>query len=135
MKLKAGLWIDHKKAVIVFVDGKSEKKVIVKSNIEKIIQSSGSLKSFKEYGRKDFPRFDIAARDVKGHLNTYFESVGAFLRGAESVLVLGPGELKKKLVKWMKKSKFPGTVARVITADKMTDPQIAAKVRHFFIKK
>ena len=135
MKMKAGLWIDHKQAVIVFVDGKSEKKVAVKSNLGKIIQPSGVMKTSNEHGRLDFSRHDIESRDITVHVIAYFDKVIAVLRGAESVLVLGPGELKKELVKRMKKSNFAGTVARVQTADKMTGRQVADRVRRFFIKK
>ena len=132
MKMMAGLWVDHKKAVIVFVDGKSEKKVIVISNLEKKIQISGALKDFKKYGRRDFSRRDMESRDITVHVIAYFDKVISFLRGAKSVLILGPGELKKELVKRIKKSSFPGAIARVETADKMTDGQIAARVRRYF---
>lgn len=132
--MKAGLWIDHKKAVIIFVDGENEKKVTVKSNIEQIIQAAGVLKAFKQYGRRDFPRYDIESRDVRVHLNAYFDRVMTFLRGASALLILGPGELKNEFVKRIKKSKFSGTVSRVETVDKMTDKQIAARVRLYFEK-
>jgi len=37
MKRKVGLWIDHRKAVIVFLAGEDEEMKLVKSNVEKQI--------------------------------------------------------------------------------------------------
>ena len=74
----------------------------------------------------------MESRDITVHVIAYFDKVISFLRGAKSVLILGPGELKKELVKRIKKSSFPGAIARVETADKMTDGQIAARVRRYF---
>jgi hypothetical protein len=48
------------------------------------------------------------------------------------VLLLGPGEAKGELHKRVVKSKLNARVDAVETADKMTDPQIAAKVRAHF---
>ena len=47
-------------------------------------------------------------------------------------LIFGPGEAKGELKKRLKKSKLDGRIARVETVDKMTDRQIAAKVREYF---
>ena len=49
-------------------------------------------------------------------------------RDAESILIFGPGELKKRL----ERNKLGGRVVGVETMDKMTDNQIAAKVRRYF---
>lgn len=38
MKRKAGLWIDHRKAVIVFLSGREEEIKVIKSNVEKQIE-------------------------------------------------------------------------------------------------
>jgi hypothetical protein len=37
MKRKVGLWIDHRKAVIVFVAGQEEEIKVIKSDVEKQI--------------------------------------------------------------------------------------------------
>jgi CO dehydrogenase/acetyl-CoA synthase epsilon subunit len=56
----------------------------------------------------------------------------ASIRGAESILILGPGEAKEELKKRLKKHQLGSRVVGVETADKMTDRQIEAKVRSFF---
>ena len=65
-------------------------------------------------------------------LNTFYDSVLTSLCGADSVLVIGPGEARGEFQKRLKSKKFPAHVVEVETADKMTDPQIAALVRQHF---
>ena len=54
------------------------------------------------------------------------------LRDAEFILIFGPGEAKGELRKRLEKSKLGGRIAGVETVDKMTDRQIAAKIRQYF---
>jgi len=135
MKMKAGLWIDHKKAVIVFVDDKSEKKVVLKSNLEKIVGLSSNKGPFASFGRRDFPKYDIVSRDFTGHLNNYYDMVSSQLKKAAGILIFGPGQPKNELVKRMGKNKISGLIKKKETAGKMTDAQIAAKVRRFFFRR
>jgi hypothetical protein len=48
------------------------------------------------------------------------------------MLIFGPGEAKGELKKRLKKANLSGRVVGVETVDKMTDHQIAAKVRQHF---
>jgi len=45
MKRKLGLWIDHSKAVIVFLAGEEEEIKLVRSNVEKQIRRSAASRS------------------------------------------------------------------------------------------
>jgi hypothetical protein len=51
---------------------------------------------------------------------------------AESILLFGPGEAKGELRKRLERDKLGGRIVAVETVDKMTDRQIAAKVRGYF---
>jgi len=66
------------------------------------------------------------------HLNIYYDAVIASIGDAESILIFGPGEAKGELNKRLKRNKLGGRIAGVETVDKMTDRQIAAKVRQRF---
>ena len=123
MKTRVGLWIDHKKAVIVFVTGKVEEIKLVTSNIEKPHRQSGV----------SMPADDIRQRELTGHLNIYYEQVISCLREAESILILGPGEAKGELRKRLEKDNLGGRIVAIETVDKMTDPQIVAQVREHFL--
>jgi hypothetical protein len=54
------------------------------------------------------------------------------VRTAESILIFCPGEAKGELKKRLNKNNLDKRIAGVETVDKMTDRQIAAKVRQYF---
>jgi hypothetical protein len=56
----------------------------------------------------------------------------ACIRDAESILIFGPGEAKVELKERLEGSNLGGRVVGIETAEKMTDRQIAAKVRQHF---
>ena len=69
-----------------------------------------------------------------GHLNKYYDQVISCIRDAESILIFGPGEAKVELQKRLENEALGGRVAGIETVDKMTDRQIAARVRQRFPK-
>jgi len=135
MRTKAGLWIDHKKAIIVAVTDKGEEVGLIVSRVEKQLQRSGDSPLKGRYESHKVPADDSRQRTFTGHLNIYYEAVIASLRDAESILIFGPGEAKGELKKHLEENKLGGRIAGVETVDKMTDRQIAAKVRKYFAEK
>ena len=123
MQTTAGLWIDHKKAVIVFVKGKEEEIKLISSNIEKHHRQSGVA----------MPADDVRQRELTGHLNSFYDEVVSCIREAESILILGPGEAKGELRERLEKDNLGGHIVGIEPADQMTDPQIVAKVRKQFL--
>jgi len=134
MRTKVGLWIDHRKAIIVAVTDKGEEIGLVVSKVEKQLQRSGDSPLKGSYEARKVPADDSRQRTFTGHLNIYYEAVIACLRDAESILIFGPGEAKGELKKRLEKSKLGGHIVGIETVDKMTDRQIATKVRQYFAK-
>lgn len=126
MKRRVGVWIDHRKAVIVTLTDAGEEIHQITSGMEKHVRfSSGSS--------EDGSTEDIRERQFAGHLAGYYQNVATHLQNADAILLFGPGEAKGELEKVLKGKGLGGLVAATETADKMTDRQIAAKVRrHFF---
>ena len=123
MTTKVGLWIDHRETVIVTIADNGEKTKRIESGMEKHVRFSGGSRS--EEGSAD----DQRDRQFTGHLNTYYDEVIAHLRDAESILIFGPGEAKGELEKRLASKGLSGRIAGSETVDKMTDRQIAARVR------
>jgi hypothetical protein len=132
MRTKVGLWIDHRKAIIVTVTDKGEEIGLIVSRVEKQLQRSGDSPLKGSYESQKVPADGSRQRTFTAHLNIYYEAVIACLRDAESILIFGPGEAKGELKKRLEISKLGGRIAGVETADKMTDRQIAAKIRQHF---
>ena len=126
MKKQAGLWIDHRKAVIVLItdEGEEVKKII--SGMEKHVRFTGGDGS--EEGSSE----DVRDRQFGNHLNSYYDEVIAVVRNSDAIQIFGPGEAKGELEKRLKNEGLKDEALSVETMDKMTDRQITAKVREHF---
>ena len=126
MKTQAGLWIDHHKAFIVFVGGGKETTALVESGLGRHRHFSGHF--LAQSGAAD----DQIDQEFKVHLNEYYDRVIAQIHDASAILILGPGEAKVELETQLRHKKLEKRIVGVETADKMTDPQIVAKVGEHF---
>jgi hypothetical protein len=133
MRTKVGLWIDHRKAIIVAVTDKGEEIGLIISKVEKHLQRSGDSPLKGSHKSQEVPADDSRQRSLTGHLNIYYDAVIACIGDAESILIFGPGEAKGELKKRLEKNKLSGRIVVVETVDKMTDRQVAAKVRKHFL--
>ena len=131
MRTKVGLWIDHRKALIVAVTSKGEEIRLIISKVEKQLGRPGGKRSTTSYESQLVPADDSRQKTFTGHLNIYYDAVIGCIRNAESILIFGPGEAKGELKKRLVRNKLGGRIAGVETMDKMTDNQIAAKVRKY----
>jgi hypothetical protein len=129
---KAGVWIDHRRAVVVVLSADGEHSHEILSNVEKHPERAGDRPMKGSYEAHQVPADDSRQRALTGELNGYFDAVIAALHNAQPLLLFGPGEAKGELHARLKKINRGAAVAAVETADKMTDPQIVAKVRSYF---
>lgn len=126
MKRHAGLWIDHRQAFVVFVGDGNEETQRIESGVEKHVRFSGH--SSAEDGAAD----DQRDRRFGVHLDKYYDDVIAHMSTAESILIFGPGEAKGELQRRLASKGLGERIVGVEAVDKMTDHQIAAKVRQRF---
>jgi hypothetical protein len=130
MKEEVGLWVDHKKAVLV--NGEGEEIVTLNSNMEKHVRFSGGARGKTAYGAQYFPAEDQQDRRFTEHLNKYYSEISTHLRGVKAIVIMGPGEAKFELEKRLEHEGLIDHVLSIETADKLTDRQIAARIKQFF---
>ncbi len=121
-----GLWIDHRKAVIVSISEDQEEIKSITSDMEKHVRFSGKAQESTEE--------DIRDRRFTNYLKKYYDEVILNIKDAETILIVGPGEAKVEFKKHLENEKQIGRVIETGTADKMTENQFAAKVRTYFSK-
>ena len=134
MKKKVGLWIDHSKAVVVFLAGQTEEVKVIKSKVEKQLQRAAASRPGGPFESQAVPADDRRQRKFTGHLDTYYDEVVSCIHDAGSILIFGPGQAKGELAKHIEQHGLGEYIADIETVDKMTDPQIAAKVRLYFLQ-
>ena len=125
MTREAGLWIDHRKAVIVTITTDGLETLQIQSNMEKHVR-------FSDGSTMDGSSEDMRDRQFANHLASFYDEVIAAVRDAESILIIGPGEAKGELVKRIELEGIGGRIVGLETVDKMTDRQIAERVRQQF---
>ena len=134
MKTNVGLWMDHRKAVIVLVTDKGEETKLIISKVEKQLRRSGDSPLKGPYESQQVPADSSRLRTFTGLLNIYYDAVIACIRDAESIMIFGPGDAKGELKTRLERNNLGGRIEDIETVDKMTDRQIAAKVREHFPK-
>lgn len=132
MKKAVGLWIDHKKAVIVNGIESGGDIVTIESNMEKHVRYKEGARPKTAYGAQHSPAEDVQDRKYIEHLNKYYNRIIAQICKADSIFIMGPGEAKLELGKRLAHEQLAPRVAGIETADKMTDRQIAARIRKYY---
>ena len=135
MKKKTGIWIDHKKAVIVSLNGEKEKITEIESTIENAVyhEKEGHKGTFSgsHHGNNE-TKFD---ERKKNHLNDFLKEVIAEVKETDELYVFGPAETKTKLEQkiYAEKTFDSSKLKSVETANSnMTSNQIVAMVKKFY---
>jgi len=132
MSKRAGVWIDHRRAVIVILDESSEHTSVIDSDAHKHLERSGDSPMKGSYEAAQVPADDRRQRAFTGELNFYYDAVAAALHDSAAIFLFGPGEAKGELHRRLEKHRLADRVGAVQAADKLSDAQVAAKVREYF---
>jgi hemerythrin superfamily protein len=133
MKKQAGLWIDHRKAVIVIVTEEGEDIQKIESGMGRHVRYRGASTTKSPYSTQYQQGDDQLDNKFTEQLNKFYDEVIAHIRAAEAVLIFGPGEAKGELEKRIEHEGLKAHILAIETVDKMTDRQISAKVREHFL--
>jgi hypothetical protein len=124
MSHDVGVWVDHKKAVIVSIAAGEVTTRTLTSDVGAHPRYSGSQegggeKKYEERHNQDLDR--------------YYDDVIGQLGRPDALLLFGPGETKLQLKERLGRSKVPSeSIVAVECTDKLTDPQIVAKVKEHY---
>lgn len=130
--MKAGVWIDHRRAVVVAWSPAQEHITVILSKVEKHLERSGDSPMKGSYESLQVPADDRRQRAYTGELNVYYDAVVSALRAAEAMILFGPGEAKGELQRRLVRARLGARVLAVTTVDKMSDRRVAAYVRAAF---
>jgi len=125
MNTHAGVWVDHREAIVVTLSETGEEIKHIPSAAEKHRRSGDPANG-------QVPPDDQLQKEFSEHLAHYYDEIISSLRNANSILIFGPGEAKGELMKRLEKHKGDQRTFAMEPSDNMTEPQLAAKVRHHF---
>lgn len=132
MKKQMGLWIDHRRALIVTVSDHGTVLKEILSHAEKQPRRTGDSPLKGSYEAQHVPPDGSRRRAFKKELNTYYDQVIETLREAETILLFGPGVAKTELKALLDKARFGERILALEAADKMSDTEITKKVMQQF---
>ena len=116
-----GLWLDHKKAVVVKLDKNKE-------TTEKKFSKLSPLDKTRHISRVAPKKHEERREHI---ISKFYNDVLKMIRTTDKVFLMGPGIAKKEFKIFLKQQRFLGKV-QMSNADKMTDRQVAAQTRDFF---
>jgi hypothetical protein len=130
-----GLWVDHEKAIIVSITNGNHQIIHVKSDIEghlRLKDDSQSISPSNLQGNTIESKMDSRYRK---YLNIYFQHIIDALKEAKHIFIFGPGEAKIEFKKRIEKNNILlNKISGIEASDKLTEPQIVAKVKKYFSK-
>ena len=133
MNHKVGIWIDHKKAVIVSALAGRVTAKTLKSKVGPHARYSSRAGYPTADGPKDGGGEKKYEERFGQQLDRYYDEVISQLGQPEALLIFGPGEAKLQLKERLGRSKvLSERVVGIETTDKLTDPQIIAKVKEHY---
>jgi hypothetical protein len=117
-----GIWIDHKRAVIVSVSAGRVTTTTSESEVGAHPRYSADEGGEKKYEERHGQR-----------LQQYYDEIISQLGQPEALLIFGPGEAKLELKERLSRSKtLAEGMVDIETADTLTEPQIVARVKEHF---
>jgi len=129
MPREFGIWIDHTKAVISNVAGGAVETAVIESNIERKSKSSGMAGVMPPGHLHGAPTKKTEHR-IRDETQAFYREVIARCRGAQVVLIFGPGRAGRELAsQWRSRARAPRIT--IEAADRLTRRQILARVKTF----
>lgn len=128
---RVGVWLDHRVAHFVEISGDEVRRKDIVSAVEKKHRSTGGTRM----GGKTFVKSFAASekhrdRVREEHIRQFYESVLEELRGADAIVIIGPGEAKAELSSLlMQEHGLAERMAGVLPASAMTERQLVAAVK------
>ena len=130
----AGIWIDHKEAILVSMKGSGAPLVErIESHAEGHFRPSGGWKAGGSAIAQSVSSERTADERRKRQFHNFYRTVIEEIGKADKVFIFGPGEAKSELAKEIEAIKGPHVrVAAVEATDKLTENEIVARVKSFF---
>lgn len=133
MDQNVGVWIDHKRAVIVFASADGVSAKTVESEVGPHARYSDRAAYPTPDGTRDGGSEKKYEERYDQHLDRYYDAVISQLGQPAALLILGPGEAKLQLKERLSRSQaLFERIVRIETTDKLTDPQIVARVKEHY---
>lgn len=127
---KVGIWIDHRTAVVVTIEDGQESIKTMKGEADRQPKAAGRSGNPTKWGPQATINEHRVEENYRHQVVNFYKDVIKSIGKADQLLIMGPAQAKLEFVEEVEKVVDLRAVPRKVeTVDKMTDPQVAAKVR------
>ncbi|NTU97122.1 MAG: hypothetical protein HGA62_04810 [Chlorobiaceae bacterium] len=133
MKKNTGIWIDHREALVVSMEGDETTVLHIESAAESHFKPSGGWKASGTAVAQSVSNEHSDEERRKHQYHIFYQNVIKLLGDSDAIVIFGAGEAKTELAKEMESTGiFHGKVRGVETSARITENQFIAKVKEFF---
>lgn len=127
---KVGIWIDHRRAVVVTIENGEESVQTIEGEADRQPKAAGRSGNATKWGPQAPINEHRIEENYRLHVVRFYRDVIKAIGKPDQLLVMGPAQAKLEFAGEIEKvADLRGVPRKIETADKMTDPQVAAKVR------
>lgn len=131
MKTCIGVWIDRRHAILVKISGSQEECIRVDSNMESQ-ERRASDRTDGPYEPQQVPADTNRERKETAELEKFYDDVISRFGHPDAIYICGPGEARTQLKNRMQEHTGLTSNVQMEPADRMTEPQLIAKIREHF---
>ena len=134
MKKKTGIWLDHEQAKVITLDKGKYKLETIESKIITRERKDGKRKFFGRFGDQSLSQEKHKERRINEQKSKYLKRLLTEIKDVDELVLFGPANMKKELEKnILNDTTLTLKLKAVVSADHMTDNQMVAWVKNFFL--
>jgi hypothetical protein len=127
----AGIWLDHRRAVVVNFTTDGHRVEKFQSGLRMILKDIDGNQPRSLFGTKSKgARGPKPAPAEKADINDFFERVVAAVQNADSIVLIGPGVAKSDLRKHLERHKLADRIVTFAPAERMSDKQLVKQFQN-----
>ncbi len=127
---KVGIWIDHRRAVVVTIENGNESIQTLEGDMDRQPKAAGRTGNKTKWGPQAPVNEHRVEEHYRLHVVHFYKDVIKAIGKVDQLLVMGPAQAKHEFADEIGKvADLRNVPLKIETVDKMTDPQVAAKVR------
>lgn len=131
MSDQIGIWIDRREAQVVRLSNGQSTSVRITSGVESQ-ERRASDRTDGAFEPLQVPADDTRDRKETAELQRFYDEVIKHLKNADSVYICGPGEVRTHLRNRIAENRSLKCSILIEAADKLTEPQLIARVEKCF---
>jgi len=133
MRKQVGVWIDHARATIIWVDDGQIDVEHIESGVKPGRRLAGESRFNAALGPQDLASDGRIGEGRREHVRIFLDRVLDAVAGATEIVLLGRGMLKSRVGERIGKSQaMAARLDDVIEANPMTERQVVIRVREYY---